>query len=75
MSPSPRRCERATTSCCRARAGLDARGVSVPGLTTAQVARRMVGVLQGLLIQRIGFSAEVTEQDFVGAAVSAVSAL
>lgn len=56
-------------------AGLDARSVSVPGLTTAQVARRMVGVLQGLLIQRIGFSAEVTEQDFVGAAVSAVSAL
>lgn len=55
-------------------AGLDQRGARVPGLTTPQLARRMVGVLQGLLIQRIGFSAEVTEQDFVSAALAAVGA-
>lgn len=54
--------------------GLDQRGVAIVGQSTPQVARRMVGVLQGLLIQRIGFAAEVTEQDFVDAAVAAVGA-
>ncbi|MCW2545508.1 MAG: hypothetical protein JWM40_3060 [Frankiales bacterium] len=54
--------------------GLEARGASVPNLTRPQVARRMVGVLQGLLMQHIGFSADVTEQDFVDAALAAVGA-
>jgi AcrR family transcriptional regulator len=49
---------------------LDARGVRTTGITTAQLARAVVGVLQGLLIQTIGFSAPVTEQDFVDAALT-----
>lgn len=53
-------------------AGLDARGAQVAGLTTPQLARRLVAVLQGLLIQRIGFSAPVTEQDFVDAALAVI---
>lgn len=53
-------------------AGLDARGALVEGLTTQQLARRLVGVLQGLLIQTIGFSAPVTEQDFVDAALAVI---
>ena len=55
-------------------AGLDARGLDVAGLTTAQVAQRLVGVLQGLLIQKIGFSAAVTEDDFVDAALATTGA-
>src|SRR4051812_36910686 len=54
--------------------GLDVRGAKVRGVTTVQLARRLVGVLQGLLIQRIGFSAPITEQDFVDAALAAVAA-
>jgi AcrR family transcriptional regulator len=52
--------------------GLEARGASVPGLSTARLARRLLGVLQGLLIQAIGFSAPVTEQEFVDAAVAVI---
>jgi AcrR family transcriptional regulator len=55
-------------------AGLDTRGLEVAGLTTAQVAQRLVGVLQGLLIQKIGFSAAVTEDDFVDAALATTGA-
>jgi AcrR family transcriptional regulator len=55
-------------------AGLDARGLEVAGLTTAQVAQRLVGVLQGLLIQKIGFSTAVTEDDFVEAALATTCA-
>ncbi|MDX6217987.1 MAG: hypothetical protein QOG99_3571 [Frankiales bacterium] len=55
-------------------AGLDNRGLDVAGLTTAQVAHRLVGVLQGLLIQKIGFSAAVTEDDFVDAALATTGA-
>ena len=54
--------------------GLDARGARVKGLTTPQLARRLVGVLQGLLIQVIAFSAPNTEQDFVNAALAVVGA-
>lgn len=50
--------------------GLEMRGAAVRGLSSAQLARRLVGVLQGLLIQKIGFSAPVTEQDFVDAALA-----
>ena len=53
--------------------GLEARGAGVAGLTMEQLARRLVGVLQGLLIQTIGFSAPVTEQDFVDAALAVVA--
>jgi AcrR family transcriptional regulator len=53
-------------------AGLEARGATVAGLTTAQLARRLVGVLQGLLIQKLGFSAPIQEQDFVDAALAIV---
>lgn len=54
-------------------AGLEARGARTDGITTAQLARRLVGVLQGLLIQTIGFSAPVTEQDFVDAALAVIA--
>src|SRR4051794_25000797 len=50
--------------------GLDQRGARVRGVTTLQLAQRLVGVLQGLLIQTIGFSAPVTEQDFIDAALA-----
>jgi AcrR family transcriptional regulator len=55
-------------------AGLEARGAEAAGLTTAQLARRLVGVLQGLLIQKIGFAAPVSEQDFIDAALAAIGA-
>lgn len=53
-------------------AGLDARGAAVDGLTTEQLARRLVAVLQGLLIQKLGFAAAVQEHDFVDAALAVV---
>jgi AcrR family transcriptional regulator len=52
--------------------GLDGRGVQTEGITTVQLARRLVGVLQGLLIQKIGFAAPVTEQDFIDAALDVI---
>jgi AcrR family transcriptional regulator len=55
-------------------AGLDARGADPAGLTTAQGAHRLVGVLQGLLIQKVAFSADVTQDDFVDAALAAIGA-
>lgn len=51
-------------------ADLDARGAYVAGATTAQLVRRLVAVLQGLMIQTIGFSAEISEAEFVDAALS-----
>jgi AcrR family transcriptional regulator len=54
--------------------GLDGRGVQTEGITTVQLARRLVGVLQGLLIQKIGFAAPVTEQDFIDAALAVIGA-
>ncbi|TBR17552.1 MAG: TetR/AcrR family transcriptional regulator, partial [Chitinophagaceae bacterium] len=49
-------------------AGLDARGAAVDSLSTEQLARRLVAVLQGLLIQKLAFAPAVEEQDFVDAA-------
>jgi AcrR family transcriptional regulator len=49
-------------------AGLEARGLEGNGLTSVQVAQRVVGVLQGLLIQKVGFSAPIPEREFVDAA-------
>lgn len=51
---------------------LDSRGAHVDGLTTLELARRLVAVLTGLVIQTIGFSAPVTEQDFVDAALAVI---
>lgn len=52
---------------------LDARGAQVDGLTTLEVARRLVAVLSGLVIQTVGFSAPVTERDFVDAALAVIA--
>ena len=51
-------------------AGLGARGAHVDGLTTLDLARRLVAVMSGLVIQTVGFSAALTEQDFVDAALA-----
>lgn len=53
-------------------AGLDVRGAAVDSLSTEQLARRLVAVLQGLLIQKLAFAAAVEEQDFVDAALAVV---
>jgi AcrR family transcriptional regulator len=52
---------------------LDARGAHARRLPTIELARRLVAVLTGLLIQKIGFSAPLTEQDFVDAALAVVA--
>jgi AcrR family transcriptional regulator len=53
-------------------ADLEARGAAVPGVTTVELAQRLVGVLQGLTLHKIAHLGDLTEQTFVDAALAAV---
>ena len=56
-------------------ADLDARGAAVPGVTSVELAQRLVGVLQGLTLHKIAHLGDITERTFVDAALAAVGAV
>lgn len=51
---------------------LETRGLDVAVTSSVEVARRLVGVLQGLTIQKLAFGAATTQACFVAAALSVV---